>query len=103
MEETMKAAEQKPVHALPKNSKGTHAAPQGGDRKDAAPLPHEADQDAESQHEHGTRRVGRQAHEDIARGLTDTDRRGGAEYQRQTQDDANASTTAPRSKGKPRR
>ncbi len=44
------------------------------------PLPHETDQSAESQHEEGTREVGRQAHRDLSRGLTDTDRRGGDAY-----------------------
>ena len=43
----------------------------------AAPLPHEADQDPESQHEDGPRPVGKQAHRDLERGLKDTDRRGG--------------------------
>jgi hypothetical protein len=96
----MKLAEQKPVNALPKDPVGQHAATHGGrDHDDVAPLPHEADQDAESQHEHGTRRVGRQAHEDLARGLTDTDRRGGDAYQQQTQNDANANTAAPAQKG----
>ena len=52
-----------------------------------APLPHEADQNVESQHEHGARGVGKQAHEDIERGLVDTDRRGGDDYQRDTQRD----------------
>ncbi|BAN23306.1 hypothetical protein [Caballeronia insecticola] len=38
-----------------------------------APLPHEADQNVESQHEHAARDVGKQAHEDVERGLVDTD------------------------------
>nr|WP_087049566.1 hypothetical protein [Caballeronia ptereochthonis] len=38
-----------------------------------APLPHEADQNVESQHEHEARDVGKQAHEDLERGLVDTD------------------------------
>jgi hypothetical protein len=50
-----------------------------------APLPHEADQDPESQHEDGARVVGEQAHRDLERGLVDTDRRGGDEYQRRAQ------------------
>lgn len=54
----------------------------------AAPLPHEADQDPESQHEDGPRRIGKQAHSDLERGLKDTDRRGGDEYQQKTQNDA---------------
>jgi hypothetical protein len=54
----------------------------------AAPLPHEADQDPESQHEEEPRPVGEQAHRDIERWLKDTDRRGGGEYQQKTQNDA---------------
>jgi hypothetical protein len=99
----MKLAEQKPVNALPEDPVGKHAATHGGhDHEDVAPLPHEADQDAESQHEHGTRQVGRQAHEDLARGLTDTDRRGGDAYQQQTQNEANENTEAPSRKDAPR-
>jgi hypothetical protein len=60
------------------------------------PLPHETDQSAESQHEEGTRAVGRQAHRDLSRGLTDTDRRGGDAYQQHTQNDANANTQLPK-------
>ena len=41
----------------------------------AAPLPHEN---------------GKQAHSDVERGLKDTDRRGGGEYQEKTQNDAHA-------------
>lgn len=59
-------------------------------RDEAAPLPHEADQSAESQHEDGPRGVGKQAHRDLERGLEDTDRRGGDEYQERTQNDAHA-------------
>lgn len=54
----------------------------------AAPLPHETDQDPESQHEDEPRHVGKQAHRDVERGLKDTDRRGGDEYQQSTQNDA---------------
>jgi hypothetical protein len=50
-----------------------------------APLPHEADQNVQSQDDHEPREVGKQAHEDIERGLVDTDRRGGGDYQDQTQ------------------
>ncbi|MFL9961010.1 hypothetical protein PQR02_07765 [Paraburkholderia sediminicola] len=56
----------------------------------AAPLPHEADQNPESQHEDGPRHVGKQAHRDLERGLKDTDRRGGDEYQQMTQNDAHS-------------
>jgi hypothetical protein len=55
---------------------------------EAAPLPHETDQDPESQHEDHPRGVGKQAHSDVERGLKDTDRRGGDEYQQKTQNDA---------------
>jgi hypothetical protein len=51
-------------------------------------LPHEADQAPESQEEHAPRRVGKQAHRDVQRGLEDTDRRGGGNYQKRTQNDA---------------
>ncbi|RFU47786.1 hypothetical protein [Paraburkholderia sp. DHOC27] len=56
----------------------------------SAPLPHETDQTAESQHEDDPRRVGKQAHKDVSRGLKDTDRRGGDEYQQDTQNDAHS-------------
>ncbi|AET89345.1 MULTISPECIES: hypothetical protein [Caballeronia] len=58
---------------------------QAHDDASNAPLPHETDQSVESQHEEEARDIGKQAHEDIERGLVDTDRRGGSEYQRQTQ------------------
>ncbi|WP_027798788.1 hypothetical protein [Paraburkholderia dilworthii] len=54
----------------------------------AAPLPHENDQNAESQNDEDPRRIGKQAHSDVERGLQDTDRRGGGEYQEKTQNDA---------------
>lgn len=54
----------------------------------AMPLPHEADQDPESQHEDAPRHVGKQAHRDVESGMKDTDRRGGDEYQQKTQNDA---------------
>ncbi|WP_250513258.1 hypothetical protein [Caballeronia sp. INDeC2] len=60
---------------------------QGHDDASNAPLPHERDQNVESQHEDDAREVGEQAHEDIERGLVDTDRRGGGDYQRETQRD----------------
>jgi hypothetical protein len=66
------------------------AAQQKRDDAAAAPLPHEADQSPESQHEEGTRDVGEQAHRDVERGLVDTDRRGGDEYQKNTQRDGHA-------------
>jgi hypothetical protein len=51
------------------------------------PLPHENDQSVKSQDEEGPRKVGEQAHEDLERGLQDTDRRGGDAYQERTQSD----------------
>lgn len=72
-----------------------HARKQPDSRQEAsAPLPHEADQDPESQHEDSPRRVGKQAHRDIERGLKDTDRRGGDEYQQKTQNDAHANVNS---------
>lgn len=66
-----------------------HADKQPRSMQDAAaPLPHETDQNPESQHEDEPRHVGKQAHRDIERGLKDTDRRGGDEYQQKTQNDA---------------
>lgn len=59
-----------------------------------APLPHEADQNVESQYEDGARGVGKQAHEDLERGLVDTDRRGGQDYQRDTQRDDRTSVNS---------
>ncbi|MFM0503092.1 hypothetical protein [Paraburkholderia caffeinilytica] len=65
-----------------------HARKSPASREEAsAPLPHETDQNPESQHEDDPRRVGKQAHRDIERGLKDTDRRGGDEYQQKTQND----------------
>jgi hypothetical protein len=61
--------------------------PAQGKRDDGAgaPLPHEIDQSPASQQEDEPRGIGEQAHEDLERGLQDTDRRGGAEYQERTQ------------------
>jgi hypothetical protein len=61
---------------------------------EGAPLPHETDQHAESQHEDEPRGVGKQAHRDMQRGLTDTDRRGGDEYQQKTQNDAHSNANS---------
>ena len=69
-------------------------ATQTHDDASNAPLPHEADQSVESQHEHEPRDVGMQAHEDIERGLVDTDRRGGDDYQRDTQRDEHANVNS---------
>jgi hypothetical protein len=59
-----------------------------------APLPHEADQSVESQNDHEPRDVGKQAHEDVERGVVDTDRRGGDDYQRDTQRDDHANVNS---------
>jgi len=50
---------------------------------DAPALPHEQDESEASQPQttEQQKRVGEQAHSDLSRGLRDTDRRGGAEYQ----------------------
>ncbi|ASL42385.1 hypothetical protein bAD24_I02770 [Burkholderia sp. AD24] len=71
------------------NKADPHASKQPRSMQEAAaPLPHEADQQPESQHEGGPRHIGKQAHRDLERGLKDTDRRGGDEYQQKTQNDA---------------
>lgn len=68
-----------------------HAPKQPRSLEDAAaPLPHESDQSSDSQHEDAPRDVGKQAHSDVERGLKDTDRRGGGEYQQTTQNDAHS-------------
>ena len=61
---------------------------------EGVPLPHETDQTAESQHEDDPRGVGKQAHSDLQRGLKDTDRRGGDEYQQKTQNDAHSNANS---------
>jgi hypothetical protein len=61
-----------------------------------APLPHETDESPASQDDREPRKVGEQAHEDLERGLEDTDRRGGADYQERTQADEHANTNNPR-------
>ena len=103
----MKLTEQKPANALPSNppSWRTAAIRADSDHEDDAPLPlpHETDQSAESQHEDGTRAVGRQAYQDLSRGLTDTDRRGGDAYQQRTQNDANANTQSSKHEAKRKR
>jgi hypothetical protein len=71
-----------------------NARQQARDDAPDAPLPHETDQRPESQHEEGTREVGEQAHRDIERGLVDTDRRGGDEYQKRTQRDEHANVNS---------
>ena len=67
-----------------------HPAQQKRDDGEVAPLPHETDQSPASQQEDEPRQVGEQAHEDLERGLQDTDRRGGAEYQERTQTSAHS-------------
>src|ERR1700730_9437472 len=95
----MKLATQTPADTAPVEPASRRTATRADeDQENVAPLPHETDQSAESQHEEGTRAVGRQAHQDLSRGLTDTDRRGGDAYQKRTQNDANANTQSPKHK-----
>ncbi|MFM0644424.1 hypothetical protein PQR14_08830 [Paraburkholderia bryophila] len=82
------------MKTTPQSSDGDRKADPHADKQPrsmqeaSAPLPHETDQQPESQHEGGPRHVGKQAHRDLERGLKDTDRRGGDEYQQKTQNDA---------------
>jgi hypothetical protein len=75
-----------------------HPAQQKRDDDASAPLPHETDQSPGSQEESEPRRVGEQAHEDLERGLEDTDRRGGADYQERTQSNGPANSNSRRPK-----
>jgi hypothetical protein len=70
--------------------------------EEAAPLPHESDQSSGSQDEHEPRGVGKQAHRDLERGLEDTDRRGGGDYQERTQDDTHVNENSSGADGKRR-
>jgi hypothetical protein len=84
------------MKSTPQSSDGGKQADPHGEKdprslqEAAAPLPHENDQNAQSQHDEDPRRVGKQAHSDVEHGLQDTDRRGGGEYQEKTQNDAHA-------------
>ncbi|PLZ02640.1 hypothetical protein CY652_08855 [Burkholderia sp. WAC0059] len=60
---------------------------------------HEGDEPVARRPEQEPRSVGRQAHHDLERGLEDTDRRGGDDYQKRTQNDAHADRNA--KSGKP--
>ncbi|WP_255580895.1 hypothetical protein [Caballeronia sp. dw_276] len=66
------------------------------DADTTAPLPHETDESPALQDDGEPRKVGEQAHEDLERGLEDTDRRGGADYQERTQTDEHANTNSVR-------
>src|SRR5471032_997346 len=77
-----------------------HPAQQKHDDGAAVPLPHKTDQSPASQQEDEPREVGEQAHEDLERGLQDTDRRGGAEYQERTQE--RTQTGSPTDQGRKR-
>jgi hypothetical protein len=92
MKQSNKEPESAPEQGREMSSK--HRPTQSHDDASNAPLPHEADQNVESQHEHDAREVGKQAHEDIERGLVDTDRRGGDDYQRQSQHDEHANVNS---------
>ncbi|KQR87296.1 hypothetical protein ASG35_24680 [Burkholderia sp. Leaf177] len=74
---------------------GRELESQHGDDQEPS-LPHEADESPASQDDGEPRKVGEQAHEDLERGLEDTDRRGGADYQERTQADGNTNTSSPR-------
>ena len=76
-----------------------HATHPGSMQEAGVPLPHEADQHPESQHEDQPRHVGKQAHEDVSHGLQDTDRRGGDEYQQRTQNDSHTDVNSDRKQG----
>ncbi len=76
------------------------AGPASPSTSDPAPSPHEPGRTPGPQHEDHPRRVGRQAHDDLERGLKDTYRRGGDEYQQRTQNDAHANCKV---RGKTRR
>ncbi|MDE1184174.1 hypothetical protein [Paraburkholderia sp.] len=79
----------------PDKTEDTASGHQPGSFSDeAAPLPHETDQTPGSQHEQAPRGVGKQAHEDIQKGLQDTDRRGGDDYQERTQNDTHANANS---------
>jgi hypothetical protein len=61
-----------------------HPAQQKRDDGATVPLPSEADQQVDSQDDATPREVGEQAHEDLERGLKDTDRRGDPQHQNLT-------------------
>jgi hypothetical protein len=92
MKQSNKEPESAPERGREMSSKNRET--QSRDDAANAPLPHEADQNVESQHEHDPREVGKQAHEDLERGLVDTDRRGGDDYQRNTQHDEHANVNS---------
>lgn len=81
--------DQKTPRSRPADQQASNEADPSG-KTEAPPLPHETDQSAQSQHEDDPRGVGKQAHRDVERGLEDTDRRGGDDYQERTQNDAHA-------------
>jgi hypothetical protein len=61
------------------------------DHEDDAPVKHprhEGGEPVAAKHPHEPRSVGVQGHEDLERGLEDTDRWGGDAYQERTQNDA---------------
>ena len=57
-------------------------------------LPHEADQTPESQQEHEPREVGKRVYRNVDEGREDTDRWGGDESQKRTQNDEQANLNA---------
>jgi hypothetical protein len=98
-EDTMKTSPQVSQAGGKQQKHGKSADPHASQdarslQDEVAPLPHETDQTSESQHEDDPRRVGKQAHSDLQRGLKDTDRRGGDEYQQKTQNDAHSNANS---------
>lgn len=70
-----------------------HRAPPAGEAHVKRPG-HEGSEPLGRRDPHDPRSVGRQGHRDLERGLEDTDRRGGDDYQRRTQNDAHANRNA---------
>ncbi|WP_322041844.1 hypothetical protein [Paraburkholderia sp. J67] len=70
--------------------KQTAQTPQQEDDAKVKHPRHEGGEPVAAKHPHEPRSVGVQGHEDLERGLEDTDRRGGDAYQERTQNDAQA-------------
>ncbi|WP_321882962.1 hypothetical protein [Paraburkholderia bannensis] len=71
--------------------KTTDGQPQRPEHEDDAPVKHprhEGGEPVATKPSHEPRSVGVQGHQDLERGLEDTDRRGGDAYQERTQNDA---------------
>lgn len=61
---------------------------------------HEGDEPIAQRDPHEPRSVGKQGHEDLQRGVEDTDLRGGDDYQRRTQNDHHANRNSQHQRGK---